>query len=339
MTKKADQSDDTQQNNNAPVFLMADPSFYAIEKPFDDGHAPANDFSIQGYEEYAKDPEAFTEKAKEQWTQLRDIFNRLGVQTVVMPSEPGKVDQVFTADPSLTLRTKKGKLVTISSRFSNEGRQQEVEDQLALFRQEADRITIAAPYQMEGTGDNVYDPFRDIFWSGYTKTPGREGAASGRSDIRAHKTLSNATGVEVISLEVQQPFFHIDTSLAPLPSGHIVCYKGGMSDEAFEKMQQNAFDRYGLPRDKYMIEVSESDAAAYACNLRCVGDTIVMPTCSQELQDKLKDIGYDVITTDISQFIHTGGGVHCLTNNINETRIPGGYISQMKMSSSRKMAL
>ena len=106
-----------------------------------------------------------------------------------------------------------------------------------------------------------------------------------------------------------------------------------MSEEAFEKMQQNAFDRFGLDRAEYLIEVSKEDAAAYACNGRCVNDTVVMPECSEELQEKLRTHGYDVITTDMSQFIHTGGAIHCVTNNINETRIPGGTVQQKKRTS------
>ena len=314
------------KNKEMPILLMADPEFFAIEKPYEDGHAPANDFSVNGYEEYAKDPEAFVAKAREQWTKLRDIFNQLSVKTVVMNADPKNPDQVFTADPSLSFKTEQGQLITIFSRFSNENRQAEVDNQVAFFEtKKPGNVLINSHFRTEGTGDNVYDPFRDVFWSGYTNTPGREGATSGRSDKRAHNTLSYATGVEVISLEVRKPFFHIDTCLAPLPSGHVVCYKGGMSEADFEKMQKNAFDRFGLPRHEYLIEVSESDAAKLACNLRCVGNTIVMPECSQDLQNKLTEIGYKVITTDMSQFIHTGGAVHCLTNNINETRIKGGY--------------
>ncbi len=328
----------SKENKEMPVLLMADPRFFAIEKPYEDGHAPANDFSVAGYEEYASDPKAFVAKARKQWSHLRHVFNQLGVATVVLQSDPNKPDQVFTADPSLSLKTEQGSLVTIFSQFSNEGRQAEVDDQVAFFEtKKPDNVLINAHFQTEGTGDNIYDAFRDVFWSGYTNTPGREGAASGRSDKRAHKALEQVTGVEVVSLEVREPFFHIDTSLAPLPSGHMVCYRGGMSDEAFEEMQQKAFDRYGLPRAEYLIEVTKEDAAAYACNLRCVGNTVVMPKCSKDLQKKLAGIGYKVITVEMSQFIRTGGAVHCLTNNINETRIPGGTIS--KLASRRALAV
>jgi N-dimethylarginine dimethylaminohydrolase len=313
------------QNQTAPVFLMAEPDFLSIEKPFEDGHAPANEFAIAGYEAYAKDPEAFVAKAKKQWTQLKDVFNAIGAETVVIKPDPANPDQAFTADPSVSLKQADGSLVTVFSKFSNAQRQPEVAAHVALLEKEEGRTLADAHFNMEGVGDNVYDPYRDVFWSGYTETPGREGASHGRTDKRAHAALAAMTGVEVISLETQKPFFHIDTALAPLPSGHVLCFKGGMTDEAFEKMQQEAFDKFNLPREEYLIEVSEEDAAGLACNLRYVGNTVVMAECSKALQNKLESIGYEVITVDVSQFIHAGGAVHCLTNPIYEPRIPGGY--------------
>jgi len=91
-------------------------------------------------------------------------------------------------------------------------------------------------------------------------------------------------------------------------------------------MQHNAFDCFGLDRAEYLIEVSKEDASAYACNGRCVDNTVVMPECSEALQEKLRTHGYDVITTDMSQFIHTGGAIHCVTNTSADTRLPGGTI-------------
>lgn len=307
------------------TFLMAEPDFLAIEKPFDDGHAPANEFSIQGYEEYSKDPEAFVAKAKKQWTTLKDTFNAIGAKTIVLKSDPSNPDQAFTADPSVSLKQADGSLVTLFSKFSNEQRQAEVAAHEDLLEQENGRTLADSHFHMEGVGDNVYDPYRDVFWSGFTQTPGREGADTGRTDKRSHDALSALTGVKVISLETQKPFFHIDTALAPLPSGHVLCFKGGMTDAAYEKMQQEAFDKFGLSRKDYLIDVSAEDAAGLACNLRYVDSTVVMAKCSQPLQNKLKSIGYDVITVDVSQFIHAGGAVHCLSNPINEPRVPGGY--------------
>lgn len=316
---------------NDPILLMSSPDFYAIREP-DAYTGSANDFEVFGYREQQKDPKSFREAAIKQWLDLRRVFNALGVKTIDIEPVEDMPDIVFTADPSLSLVIPKmealnadPRVITMFSRFSNEERQEEVRLNMDLIeRQFPDRALVHSHFRTEGTGDNVYDSFRDVFWSGFTENVGRMNAASGRSDIRAHKTLTDLTGVPVNSMAVKKPFFHIDTSMAPLTNGHIICFKDGMQPEAYDTLLREGFDRYGMPRDEYLIEVSAADAEIYACNLRCVGDTIIMPRCSNDLKDRLMSKGYDVITLDMSQFVYAGGAMHCLTNNLNERRIVGG---------------
>lgn len=312
-----------------PVLLMSPPEFYAIPEPdLTNGHA--NDFAIEGYKEYAKNQKEFRNRAMVQWKNLKGIFNALGVKIVELDPVENNPDLVFTADPSLSFQPHKGSLMTMFSRFSNEERQIEVGAHADFFqRNMPNRPLLTSHYRTEGTGDNVYDPFRDIFWSGYTHSTGRMNAASGRSDQMAHQALKQITGVEVVSLAVERPFFHIDTALAPLPGGHMVCFKDGMKPMAYEKMLENAFDRFGLDRSEYLIEVSKEDAAKYACNLRCIGNTVILSDSSVELRERISSKGYTVIPVNMSQFIHSGGSIHCVTNNINEARILGGYAQQM----------
>jgi N-dimethylarginine dimethylaminohydrolase len=275
--------------------------------------------------------------AIQQWEALRAIFNSLGVKTVELDPDEKMPDLVFTADPTLSLTIPKDaalkadpRQVTVLSHFSNEQRQAEVVTNASFLKRNfLERSMVRSPFRTEGTGDNVYDPFRDVFWSGFVPDAGRSNAASGRSDIRSHAALKEIMGVPVISMAVKKPFFHIDTSMASLTNGHIICFKEGMQPEAFETLLKKGLDEYGLPREEYLIEVSKEDAESYACNLRCIGNTIVMPICSEGLQDRLRQKGYEVITTDISQFIYSGGAMHCLTNNVNEHRVVGGTCGQL----------
>lgn len=325
------------QNSSDPVLLMCPPEFYAIPAPdLNAGHA--NDFAIRGYEEQQKNPQGFRKLAIKQWNLLREAFNSLGVRTIELEPDEQMPDLVFTADPSLSLITvsKESALkadvtgITILSHFSNVERESEVLANSQFLEQNFnDRAIIRAHFRTEGTGDNVYDPFRDVYWSGFVPNAGRMNAASGRSDIRAHKGLELVTGVPVISMAVKKPFFHIDTSMAPLTNGHIICFKDGMQPEAYKTLIREGLDRYGLSREEYLIEVDKSDAGAYACNLRCVGNTIVMPKCSNDLKDRLYNKGYEVVTLDMTQFIYSGGAMHCVTNNLNERRVVGGLCGQL----------
>ena len=314
------------------TLLMCPPEHYKIAAPdAENGHA--NDFANQGHLEYSANPARFVAKAVKQWESLRDRFSSLGLNIVELEPQADLEDIVFTADPSLSLITtdRMGaadadpRIVTITSRFSNEERQGEVDHSVAFIEKFSPRRGIvSAHYNTEGTGDNYYDAFRDVYWSGYVPNASRKNAAAGRSDIRAHAGLEALTGVPVVSMAVKRPFFHIDTAMTPLSRGHIIAYQDGMQPEAFEKLKREGFERYGMNPDEYLILVDAEDAAKYACNLRCVEDTIVMPSCSDDLQNRLKDKGYDVVTHDMSQFIFAGGAMHCLTNNLNEKRVKGG---------------
>lgn len=313
------------------VLLVARPTHYEIPPPDGDGKH-ANRFAVAGYTQFVADPKGFVKKAVTQWDSLclDTLSERLGIPLHVMPGNKAEPDLVFTADASISMNDGVHGPVTIYSHFQNTQRQRETGLHQA-FMQEAmperyKNSTAASSYKkLEGTGDNVYDPFRDLYWCGYIQDSAEKHAENGRSSRESHALLTQMTGIETVSLAVDNGYFHIDTSLGLLSRGHVVAYPGGMTPEAYESFKYNAFTRFGLDPKEYLIECSKEDAEKYACNLRCVGNTAVMSECSRELQDKIRSKGYEVVTHDMSAFIASGGSVHCVTNNMNETRIPGGY--------------
>tara|TARA_B100000686_G_C16772084_1_gene965850 strand:- start:1184 stop:2191 length:1008 start_codon:yes stop_codon:yes gene_type:complete len=313
-----------------PVLLMCPPEFYSISGPDEHGRYP-NKFAEHNHKEYSKDPAGFLKRAKLQWNTYQDRIHSLGVKTLELDPVENIGDMVFTADPTLSIVShskggKNEKRITITSHFSHTERQNEVEQNTQFIKMfDPKREILASRYKSEGTGDNYYDPFRDVFWSGYTENPCRENASAGRTDIRAHQGLRDLTGIHVHSMNVREPFFHIDTCMAPLSRGHIIAYKEGMTEKAFERLIQEGFLAYGMDPDEFLILVDDKDAKDYACNLRCLGDHIIMPKVSIDLQERLSAKGYDVHALDISAFISDGGAMHCLTNNINEQRIVGGH--------------
>ncbi|MDD3182584.1 MAG: hypothetical protein PHD48_07275 [Alphaproteobacteria bacterium] len=316
-----------------PVFMMCPPNFYAIPKA-DPSAGHANDFAIKGYEEFKKSPNAFIHKAEKQWNNLKQTFVSLGITVCEIAAAPYCCDLVFTADSSLSLVQKKDryypdKSITILSHFSNEQRQAEINIASSIIDNFIPNRSIVTSYfRFEGAGDNVYDPFRDIFWSGYTAQAGKLHTASGRSDLRAHTVLSSLSGIKVVSLPVQRPFFHVDTSLAPLSYGHVLFHKHGIKPEGLKTFMKNAFAKHGMPVKEYLIPVSREDAQNLACNVVCFDKTVIVPKCSSALKKKIEKAGYDVAEVDLSCFIASGGAAHCLINDINMQRINGGHIKK-----------
>lgn len=304
-------------HNTIPLFLMCAPDYFKLSGP-DPHYGFANDMIAKGYESYINDTGGFSQKAVLQWHDFKKLIEeKLGAETTLLEPNMHLQDQVFTADASLSLVTKQGQDITLISSMTHPLRLQEVQ----IHRQKIEelfpeRIIDMNPFPSEGSGDNLYDPFRNLFWSGYVDRPSSERPAEGRSDRRAHAFLSKITGVDVISLQVQRPFFHIDTTLAALPLGHILAFPQGMTQDSYHKLYDKAFTPFGLDPTEYLIEVTEEEALKYSCNLIYVGRKVLMTECGERLPRLLQEKGYEVFTTNVSCFIQAGGGPHCLTNNL-----------------------
>jgi len=307
---------------------MAAPDHYCIPE------RPANKFQLLGRFRQEANPDKFHRETIEQLNNLRFIFMELGIDVVVLPAKEGLDDLVFEADSYIPLQIQDPETgviqdIIILSKFAHADRQKEVEHHRQYLEKHWPNAKfIEAPFNLEGTGDHVYDNFRGVIWAGSPPCEKAGDIAAGRTDPRAHKWLQDVTGIPVIGLEMVEPFFHVDTALAPLPSGHMVVYPNGFSAESYDLFKQRAFRDYGLDPDKYLIEADAEDAQKYACNLQCFGEDIVMPECSQELQDRLHNIGYNVHTTPMDNLIASGGGVHCCTNRWDVRHITGGLAAK-----------
>lgn len=307
---------------NQSSFLMCPPTYYKLVDP-DPVYGHPNDMNELWYEEYLRNPHDFSQKAHEQWSQLYHLLTGLGFAIELIDPAQDCEDQVFTADASLSICSDFGDM-SIISQFAHWGRHAEtVYHQDIIERFYPNRFIAKSDYKLEGTGDNIYDPFRDLFWCGYAGNL-EGGVAAGRSEKAGHNGLFSFTSIATVSLEVQQPFFHLDTTFAPLGKGHILAFAGGMSSQAYQTVREQGLLRYGLNPSTHLIDVTEEEAHAYACNLISIGNSIVMPPCGQRLPRLLQSLGYEVHIVDVSAFIAAGGGPHCLVNNITQQRVVGG---------------
>lgn len=315
----------------APIFLMCRPDYYdpRIETHQKPGQPAPNRF-ISGND--------FDRGlAFEQWNALKEKLEELGSQIVVIEPVEGLVDQVFTTDSSVSLMTlprTNGSMInsapvlhTIYSHFKHAARAPEVQAQMRVlesFKSDLEKTHLngSRPTFMLGRniqnfegGDNLYDPYRDIFWSGYGND---ENIDACRSSINSHGLLKEFMEVKVQDIEVANGFYHLDTSLAPLPGGHVLCYPGGMSGQSFEAVRN-------ATRNESLIIASTEDAQKFGCNVIVVDrHNIVMPLCSDDLRREIESHDYAVHMVDVGEFIKSGGGPHCLTNRVNQPRIPGG---------------
>lgn len=300
-----------------PQFMMCPPEYFKVLGPAQDGEF-FNDQSKLGWYAYQKNPSDYLKKATEQWLAYKQTLETVfGADVILVEPQPELCDQVFTADATLSLVDDDHR-ISIISQFTHPQRQ----DETLFHEQILNQLDVSKRIQMdlafEGVGDNLYDRYRDCFWSGFTKD--RNHPASGRSDKIAHEKLAQATGVQVHSIQVVRPFFHVDTTMSCLHHGHLVVYKGGMSPESYDLLITQGLYEYGLDPATYLIEVTKQEALDYACNMVNIGNKIVMTDCGERVKNYLTELGYEVHCVDVSAFMGAGGGPHCLVNLINQPR-------------------
>ena len=321
-----------------PTFMMCEPTNADPSAENENGDL-ANDFSG---EQIDKD------KALEQWHGFKDKIEELGGRVILVPPQEGCGGQVYTADPAAfvtdvqlsrgkTPSVKGVKFSALISQFTNAGRNAEIASHSGMIQSYISELQSArlsgvpvstilqnTKWNTEGSGDNVYDTFRGLWWSGYSRN--LSDPRSGRSDIRAHKTLQKLTDREVFSMEVARPFFHIDTSQTPLPKGHILSHEEGITAESFKAMRKRMLESFDLAESEYLIKVSKKDANRFACNLTAVTDTdlIVTDDISDKLAGKLAKAGYRLHPLPYDEMRKGGGLFHCTANRINITGPKGG---------------
>src|SRR5665811_579340 len=94
----------------------------------------------------------------------------------------------------------------------------------------------------------------------------------------------------------------------PLPEGQAIGYEKAFSGKSVAALN----DAFGAS----IIWVSETDAKNFACNAISIDQTIIMHKASAELKSALAKRGFEVIETDVSEFIKAGGACKCLTLEI-----------------------
>ena len=115
---------------------------------------------------------------------------------------------------------------------------------------------------------------------------------------------------------LREPYFHGDTCMDALaaPRGPIWFAFPG----AFASAEEYEAARVFAGGSAEVIEISEADALAYACNSLAVGEELLLPTgLSRKFKDAARSAGYKVRELDFGElFGKGGGGPRCLVNEL-----------------------
>ena len=228
-------------------------------------------------------------RSREQWDTLyRTLVDDVGARVELIDQNDDCPDMVFTANAAVIARG-----MALLARFRHPQRELEA----PLFRSWFEKYGYAvyAPpdeTHFEGEGDALFAG--DHLLAGYLR----------RSDIGAHRWMSELLDVQVLSLQLADDrWYHLDTCLFALDHRTIVYYPGAFDEYA----------RFVLTSNFKTIEVTEEEALRFVCNAVVIDREVVVPAGSPGLAAKLQSLGYSVHPIDMSEFLKAGGACKCLT--------------------------
>lgn len=237
------------------------------------------------------------DRAAEQWQKLHHIIKDHAIVDLVSPQK-GWPDMVFTANAGLVL----GDTVVLS-RFFHKERQGEEPYFKQWFEEKGYTVhELPKDLPFEGAGDALLDREGRWLWAGY----------GFRSELDSHPYLAKWLDIEVLSLRLMdERFYHLDTCFCPLKDGYLLYYP-----PAFDSYSNRLLEMR-VPEHK-RIAIEEADAVNFACNAVNIDRIVVMNKASDKLKARLAEVGFQVIETQLTEFLKAGGAAKCLTLRVTE---------------------
>ncbi|MCB2155148.1 TIGR00300 family protein [bacterium] len=264
--------------------LMCPPTYFAVDyviNPWMEGNTERLD----------------VQKARAQWQALHAQVGQRTTVKILDPAE-GVPDLVFTANAGLVHGKK-----AVNSHFRHPERQKEEPVNKAWFERNGfEVIEMPRGLHFEGAGDALFDRGAERLFMGY----------GFRTRLEACEYIAEQLDIEVVPLRlVDERFYHLDTCFTPLTGGYLMYYA-----QAFEEHARRQIEEL-VPAER-RFELSERDAVHFACNAIDTGNAVILNNCTQELQQKLNEWGFEVVRTPMTEFIKAGGSCKCLSLRLTE---------------------
>ena len=260
--------------------VMCPPAFFQIVKPI-------NYVQWLYYSDGLPKPEP--QVMVQQHRQLVDILRAEGVEVELLPPVPGLPYQHATRDAGIVV----GDTIVLSS-LKEETRRLESQITQPVLEKYGLRVLIPERGFVEG-GDVVVDNGR--LWVGLGSRTDEAGAEF------LHRTFGR--DYEVIPLRLDPHYTHLDTIFGVLSRGRALLY-------------EPAFDPASLQRIKgaYPSIISLTDAEQHnaGANVLCLGpDKVISIAENTSVNERLIQLGFDLVTLPFSEVIKSGGSVRCDT--------------------------
>lgn len=123
--------------------------------------------------------------------------------------------------------------------------------------------------------------------------------------LRNAAEILEPLGYNVRGIQLSSQNLHLDMAFNIVAPGVAVCAVEQMPDFFLRMLKKRKFE---------LIEVPSSGVFKHHCNIQCLGDGRVLTFAGNtKVNEKLKALGLEVITPEITQILKGGGGPHCMT--------------------------
>lgn len=230
------------------------------------------------------------EAALKQWEDLYQTIKETGTTVYLVPPERGWPDMVFTANAGLFYEQK-----IILSHFKYKERQGETSYFKNWFLQAGfhlinDKNPSAAFF--EGAGDALSAGNKLFVGFGF------------RTERGFYEKATYLEQNKLIYCELNNPYFyHLDTCFCPLNENLALWYPDAFTKEAQTNIKKHI----------ELIAVNEDEAKRFACNAVVLGEYVILPNGCPAIANALKERGFIVHTTEMSEYLKSGGACKCLT--------------------------
>lgn len=211
-------------------------------------------------------------------------LKQCGVDVTVLPADERYPDSCFVEDPAVI--TSKCAIITNPGAPSRNGEKDEIVGAIKQFFSDDQIEYIQAPGTLEG-GDVMM--VGDHFYVGRSARTNEEGIRQFIAILEKH----GLTGSEVKLEEV----LHLKTGINYLENNNML-----VSGEFVTKPEFQQYNRFEIPQEE-----------AYAANCIWVNGTVIVPKGYPAVEKAVREMGYQVLLVDTSEYRKLDGGLSCLS--------------------------
>lgn len=242
------------------------------------------------------------EEARKQHQELKRIYqDKLGLNVHVVDAVEGLPDMVFAANHGFAYEDN-GEIKVLPATMKHAERKGEVEKVVEDLDMLGFEILEQPDYVFEGSGDAMQHPEEGKIWVGYGQ----------RTDKEAVERIQEKTDLETVGVELEtEDFYHLDTCFEHL-------------DNEIALVNSEAINKGDLAKitEAYntVIEVDSDEAYKMAGNAHCPdGENVIIHDKAVQTVKELESHGFNVIKTDTSEYLKSGGSVYCMKLQLSDT--------------------